>query len=61
MEPGEVSPQRRKAEREVEMAEMDVTVDVERRKCLLSDNQPKKDEDAMPGMLNSVNKSVAEV
>jgi hypothetical protein len=61
MLPCDVRPQRRKADRAELTADIEVTVVAERGKCLLSLRYPKKDEETMPGILNSVSKRVAEV
>jgi hypothetical protein len=59
--PCDVRPQRRKADRAEQRADIAVTVVAERGKCLLSLKYPKKDEEMIPGRLNRVSKRVAEV
>ena len=61
MLPCDVKPQNRKAASAEQRAEIDVTVVAESGKCLLSLKYPKKADEAIPGILNSVSKSVAEL
>lgn len=59
--PCDVRPQRRKTEKAELTADTPVTVLTDKEKYLLSQRYPKKDDEAMPGMLNKVSKSVAEL
>lgn len=57
----DVKPHKRKADRAELTGGIDVTVEAERGKRLLSLRYPKKDEEAMPGTLNRVSIRVAVV
>lgn len=57
----DVKPQRRKTDRAELMGGVEVTVEAERGKRLLSLKYPKKDDEAMPGALNRVSIRVAVV
>lgn len=57
----DVKPQRRKADRAELTGGIEVTVEAERGKRLLSLKYPKKDDEAMPGTLNRVSIRVAVV
>ena len=52
-------PQNIKADKPELPADIAVTVDAERERCLLSLKYPKKNEDKIPGMLNRASKIVA--